>query len=180
MPFHFLKKGIFFIFFPFFVPYSTILRLPTLRFRCVEGCWERTQSWSFKQSMGARNRIGIGLSYRPDRLHRLAELIPWNRFLGSFKVEKFGLRNEPRTVATLALIARRSHHSARSHPFSLWITFKGGKKRCKYCPWRVLLGQCAGWTNDAHLWQKLWRFSGVLENETNCFLKIVSFLEPFI
>jgi hypothetical protein len=34
----------------------------------------------FKQSMGARNR---GLSYR---LHRLAELIPWNRFLGSVKV----------------------------------------------------------------------------------------------
>jgi hypothetical protein len=37
----------------------------------------------FKQSMGARNRFGIGLSYRPDRLHRLAELIPWSRFLGS-------------------------------------------------------------------------------------------------
>jgi hypothetical protein len=28
----------------------------------------------------------MGLSYRPARLHRLAELIPWNRFLGSFKV----------------------------------------------------------------------------------------------
>ncbi len=33
----------------------------------------------FKQSLGARNRVGIGLSYRPARLHRLAELIPWNR-----------------------------------------------------------------------------------------------------
>jgi hypothetical protein len=42
--------------------------------------------------MGARNRVGIGFSYRPTRLHRLAELIPWNRFLGSFKVKKFGLR----------------------------------------------------------------------------------------
>jgi hypothetical protein len=31
--------------------------------------------------MGARNRVGIGLSYRPARLHRLAEFIPWNRFL---------------------------------------------------------------------------------------------------
>jgi hypothetical protein len=40
----------------------------------------------FKQSIGARNRVGIGLSYRPARLHRLAELIPWNRFLGSLKV----------------------------------------------------------------------------------------------
>jgi hypothetical protein len=40
----------------------------------------------FKQSMGARNRVEIGLLYRPTRLHRLAELIPWNRFLGSLKV----------------------------------------------------------------------------------------------
>jgi hypothetical protein len=40
----------------------------------------------FKQSMGARNRVGIVLSYRPARLHRLAELIPWNRLLGSISV----------------------------------------------------------------------------------------------
>ncbi len=36
--------------------------------------------------MGARNRVGIELSYRPAWLHRLAEFIPWNRFLGSIKV----------------------------------------------------------------------------------------------
>ncbi len=31
----------------------------------------------FKQNMGTRNRVGIGLSNRPAaRLHRLAELIP--------------------------------------------------------------------------------------------------------
>jgi hypothetical protein len=40
----------------------------------------------FKQSMRARNLVGIGLSFRPARLHRLAELVPWNRFLGSLKV----------------------------------------------------------------------------------------------
>jgi hypothetical protein len=39
-----------------------------------------------KQSMGARNRVGIVLSYRPARLHRLAEFIPWNRFLDSINV----------------------------------------------------------------------------------------------
>ncbi len=33
----------------------------------------------------------IGLSYRTARLHRLAESIPWNRFLGSLFVYKFGL-----------------------------------------------------------------------------------------
>jgi hypothetical protein len=43
----------------------------------------------FKQSMGTRNRVRPG---PPSRLHILAELIPWNRFLGSLKVYKFGLR----------------------------------------------------------------------------------------
>jgi hypothetical protein len=32
----------------------------------------------FKQSMGARNRVGIELSYRAASLQRLAEWIPWN------------------------------------------------------------------------------------------------------
>jgi hypothetical protein len=41
-----------------------------------------------EQSMGARNRVIIGLlyrAYRPAWLHRLAESIPWNRFLSSLK-----------------------------------------------------------------------------------------------
>jgi hypothetical protein len=39
-----------------------------------------------KQSVGARNRLRIGLSYRPARLvHSLAELVPWNQFSGSLK-----------------------------------------------------------------------------------------------
>ncbi len=37
----------------------------------------------FKKSIRARHRVGIGSSYRPARLHRLAELMPWNQFLGS-------------------------------------------------------------------------------------------------
>ncbi len=40
-------------------------------------------AWIFKESMGARNRGGIGLSYRLARLHRLVEFIPWYWFLGS-------------------------------------------------------------------------------------------------
>ncbi len=35
-----------------------------------------------EQSMGARNRVRVGLSYWPARLERLAKSIPWNRFLG--------------------------------------------------------------------------------------------------
>ncbi len=49
----------------------------------------------FKESMGARNRGGRGLSYRPARLHRLAQFIPWNRFLGSRNVYKYGLWKPP-------------------------------------------------------------------------------------
>jgi hypothetical protein len=45
-----------------------------------------TRAGIFKKSMGARHRVGIGLSYRPAMLHRLAELMPWHRFLGSIKV----------------------------------------------------------------------------------------------
>jgi hypothetical protein len=79
--------------------------------------------WYFKQSMGTRNRVGIGLLYRPARasickpfkepgidsqpggpvrqpyllyrlarLHRLAESMPWNQFLGSLNVNKYVLR----------------------------------------------------------------------------------------
>ncbi len=40
----------------------------------------------FKLSMGARNLVGIGLLYRPASLHRLAEFIPKNLFLGSINV----------------------------------------------------------------------------------------------
>ncbi len=36
----------------------------------------------------ARNRLGIGLSYRPARQHCLAELVPSYRFWGSLKVLK--------------------------------------------------------------------------------------------
>ncbi len=50
-----------------------------------------TSAGIFKQSMGTGNRVGIGLSYRPARLHSLGELVPWNQFLGSLKVQKIGL-----------------------------------------------------------------------------------------
>jgi hypothetical protein len=40
----------------------------------------------FKKPMGARHRGGIGFSYRPARLHRLAEFIPWNQFRGPINI----------------------------------------------------------------------------------------------
>jgi hypothetical protein len=55
----------------------------------------------FKQSMGDRNRVGIGLSHRPASLHKLAEIIPWNQFLGSINVYKYGLWSQSITYLCL-------------------------------------------------------------------------------
>jgi len=54
------------------------------------GCpFKNTDSfWAgiFKKSMGLRHRGGIGFSYRPARLHRLAEFIPWNQCRGPINI----------------------------------------------------------------------------------------------
>ncbi len=52
----------------------------------VWGLSKTTCAGIFKQSMGSRNQVGIGLSYRSAGLHSLVELVPWNRFLGSLKL----------------------------------------------------------------------------------------------
>jgi hypothetical protein len=39
--------------------------------------------WYLNNLWGARNRVGIGLSYRPPRLNSLAELVLGSRFLDS-------------------------------------------------------------------------------------------------
>ncbi len=42
------------------------------------------------QSMGVRNRVGIGSSYWRAKRHRLADSISWNWFLGSLKFKNTG------------------------------------------------------------------------------------------
>jgi hypothetical protein len=39
----------------------------------IHGKKKEVRAEIFKLSMGVRNQVGIGLSYRPARLHRLAE-----------------------------------------------------------------------------------------------------------
>jgi hypothetical protein len=51
--------------------------------------------------MGARHRGGIGFSYRPARLHRLAEFIPWHQFRGPIHIYKYGLSYWKKTVTVL-------------------------------------------------------------------------------
>ncbi len=59
---------------------STLIKFPVLEF--LNNLW------------GPRNRVVIGLSYQPARLNSLAELIHWNRLLGSLNVKNsgFGLK----------------------------------------------------------------------------------------
>ncbi len=57
----------------------------SLQFSSRRTLRKRTRAGIFK-IYGDRNRVGIGLSYRLARLHSLAELVPWNRFMGSLKV----------------------------------------------------------------------------------------------
>jgi hypothetical protein len=52
-------------------------------------------------------------TYRPARgLHRLAKSIPWNRFLGTLNVYKFGLRGKKRK-----LIAKRGRKDGEYQSF---------------------------------------------------------------
>jgi hypothetical protein len=54
--------------------------------------------------MGARNRVGIGLSYRPTRLHKLSELaliLGLNKSLKIRVVQKKALKNEGRKCKKL-------------------------------------------------------------------------------
>ncbi len=112
-------------------------------FIIVQSNWKR--AGIFKQSMGARNRVGIGLSYQPARLHRLAESIPWNRFLGSIKDLKCELRAgifkksmEARNRVGIGL----SYRPARLHrlaEFIPWNQFLGSIKDLKY---ELRIGTC--------------------------------------
>jgi hypothetical protein len=73
-----------------------LLLLPVIRgqalhalFILLKEGWEKVikiRAGIFRKSMGAWHRVGIGLSYRPARLNRLAELMLRNRLLGSINV----------------------------------------------------------------------------------------------
>ncbi len=79
--------------------------------------------------MGARKRAGIGLPYRPARLHRLVELIPWNRSWAPWKFRNTG---SGRPV-------RQPYYYSVSSPHRL---FKNSSTVLQYHLMRILLG-CA-------------------------------------
>jgi hypothetical protein len=67
-----------------------------------------SQCWNFKQSMGTRNRVGIGLSYRPARLHSPGRIGSLESILGLLKSLKIralaGRYNNPIPTRFLAPI----------------------------------------------------------------------------
>jgi hypothetical protein len=78
--------------------------------------------------MGARHRVGIGLLYRPARLHRLAEFIPWNRFRGPIHVQKYQLSPVlPASPYISFLPISICHHAnATNHALAGWTRGGGG------------------------------------------------------
>ena len=82
--------------FSFYVRYSTLLRLPSLRFHCVWGCWDRTEAgllrlWHWQSD---------ALTTRLDLIHtRLRLQLGW-------------------ISSTLGLISSTADNSARSTLFS--------------------------------------------------------------
>jgi hypothetical protein len=49
------------------------------------------QCWNFLTIYGGQDPSRKRFSYRPAKLHRLAESIPWKRFLGTIEVLKYSL-----------------------------------------------------------------------------------------
>ncbi len=110
---------------------------------CSQRMEESLLCWILEeQSMGARNRLGIGLSYWAARPHWLAESISWNRFLGSLKVyntwagifkEAMGAWN--RRGRGLSYWPARLHRLAEFIPWNRFRdTFKNtGSMLCSEC-----------------------------------------------
>ncbi len=65
------------------------------------------------------------LSYRPARLHRLAELIPWNRFLGSLKVPSSIVFSRS-ILRSVNILAQRSFRSRLSGYSGLPVVHASG------------------------------------------------------
>ncbi len=98
--------------------------------------YEHTWAGIFKHSMRTRNRVGIGLSYRSARLHRLAELIHSNQFLGFLKVWKFGLwefRTQSRLPTTDGLKILRTKHISKTTSRHLALPIHEKNKKSDSC-----------------------------------------------
>ncbi len=105
IPLHNFLRGIFRIFFLFYVRYSTLLHLPPLKFHCVGGCWDGTQDYIATLALTARRSK-----------HSSTELA-WFR-PHSDRSNPHSAKSYPHTDWTHPHSARSHPHSARSNPHS--------------------------------------------------------------
>ncbi len=111
------------------IPQPEILAFtdPTLCMGLLRLC---SSAGILEQSMEARNREGIGLSYPSARLHRLVESIHWNRFLGSLKVLKYRLWYVSQRIRKQRVVKRLENWHW------LWyMVAEGQSKRISYNQW---------------------------------------------
>jgi hypothetical protein len=71
--------------------FESLCASAALRIKSYKSSRRDSSAGIFKLTIEARNRVGIGLSHWAAKLHILAVLIPWNRFLGSLKFKNSGL-----------------------------------------------------------------------------------------
>jgi hypothetical protein len=82
--------------------------------------------WNFRTVYGG---LGRGLTYRPARQHRLAESIPWNRFLGLLKVKKIpSLSSKQQHTPVINRINAHRECATLSRPYCVadWNAWVGG------------------------------------------------------
>jgi hypothetical protein len=58
--FQYLTGGIFWIFFFFYLLYTTLVQLPSHRFHCFSGCWNRRTQDCFDFGIGCQTLLPLG------------------------------------------------------------------------------------------------------------------------
>ncbi len=95
------------------------------------------------------------LSYRPARPHRLAELIPWNRFLGSLDVCKFGLSGLLVSVGFGSLLCNRRKGTIKFRKLAIFSPKKIVVRLAKIYIFQILqsplIPELASMANDMEL-----------------------------
>ncbi len=105
----------------------------------VTNFWSEPECVNVMQPGGPIQHIGI--SYRPARLHKLAESIPWNRFLCSLNVYRYCFLN-----SSLGSVQQHYSYSAHNDCSKFQQRFGLCKRRSLFYPdmeWKTAVTKCA-------------------------------------
>jgi hypothetical protein len=112
----------------------------------------------FTQSMGAKNRVGIWLSYRFARLRRLAELIPWNWFLGSLKSLKIRALTRRKENSPDVEEGKAGFSALSGCSKSNLVASGKGKRVCILCTYRTCCWRIRAGSLQLRIPNSTWRF----------------------